>query len=81
VCNETNLMHYLSSLYSVTTPLHVLGLVVAHHQVAAMYTCDNWYMLYVLIDCWRACHFIHARQQLTKTYDTYQLSHVYIVNS
>jgi hypothetical protein len=25
VCNETNLMHYISSVYSVTTPLHVLG--------------------------------------------------------
>jgi hypothetical protein len=27
-CNENYLMHYLSSLYLVTTPLHVLGLVV-----------------------------------------------------
>jgi hypothetical protein len=38
-CNETNLMHYLSSLYWVTTPLHVSGLLVAHHQEAAMYIC------------------------------------------
>jgi hypothetical protein len=28
-CNETNLMHYLSSVYSVTIPLHVSGLLVA----------------------------------------------------
>jgi hypothetical protein len=25
-------MHYLSSVYSVTIPLHVSGLLVAHHQ-------------------------------------------------
>jgi hypothetical protein len=31
-------MHHLSSLYRVTTPLHVSGLLVAHHQEAAMYT-------------------------------------------
>jgi hypothetical protein len=49
-CNETNLMHYLSSVYSVTTLLHVSGLLVAHHQEVAMYICVNWYM-YVLIDC------------------------------
>jgi hypothetical protein len=36
--NETNLMHYLSSVYSVTIPLHVSGLLVAHHQEVAMYT-------------------------------------------
>jgi hypothetical protein len=28
-CNETNLMHCLSSVYSVTIPLHVSGLLVA----------------------------------------------------
>jgi hypothetical protein len=36
-CNETNLMHYLlSSDYSVTIPLHVSGLIVAHHQEVTM---------------------------------------------
>jgi hypothetical protein len=49
-CNETNLLHYLSSIYLVTTHLHVSGLLVAHHQEAAMYICDSWYMLYVLVD-------------------------------
>jgi hypothetical protein len=29
-CNETYLMHYVSSVYSVTIPLHVPGLLVAH---------------------------------------------------
>jgi hypothetical protein len=36
-CKETNPMHYLSSVYSVTIPLHVSGLLVAHHQEVAMY--------------------------------------------
>jgi hypothetical protein len=31
-CNETNLIHYLSSVYSVTIPLHASGLIVPHHQ-------------------------------------------------
>jgi hypothetical protein len=50
-CNKTSLMHYLSSVYSVTIPLRVLGLLVAHHQEVAMYICDNWYVLYILVDC------------------------------
>jgi hypothetical protein len=51
VCNETDLMHYLSSVYSVTIPLHVSGLLVAHHQVVTMYISNKWYVLYVLVDC------------------------------
>jgi hypothetical protein len=31
-CNETNLMHYLSSVYSVTIPLHVSRLLLAHKK-------------------------------------------------
>jgi hypothetical protein len=61
-CNETNLMHYLSSVHSVTIPLHVSRLLVAHHQEVTMYICDNWYVLYVLVDCRR------AGRQSTKTY-------------
>jgi hypothetical protein len=57
MCNETNLTHCLSSVYSVTTPLHVLGLLVAHHQEVTVYICDSWYVLYVLVDCWRANSF------------------------
>jgi hypothetical protein len=53
-CNETNLMHYLSSVDWVTTTLHVSGLLVAHYQEVAMYICDNWYVLYVVVDCRRA---------------------------
>jgi hypothetical protein len=39
------------SVYSVTITLHVLGLLLAHHQEVTMYVCDSWYMLYVLVDC------------------------------
>jgi hypothetical protein len=46
-CNETNPMHYLSSVYSVTVPLYVSGLLVVHHQGVAMYICNKWYVLYV----------------------------------
>jgi hypothetical protein len=56
-CSETNLMHYLSSIYWVTIPLHVSGLLVAHHQEVAMNICIYIYIciyvLYVLVDCRR----------------------------
>jgi hypothetical protein len=52
-CNGTNLMHYLPSIYTVTIPLHVSGLLVAHHQEVTIYICDTWYVLYVLGDCRR----------------------------
>jgi hypothetical protein len=48
-------MHYLSWIYSVTIPLHVSGLLAAHHQEVTMYICNNWYVLYVLVDCQPAC--------------------------
>jgi hypothetical protein len=36
---KTNLMHYLSSVYFVNQPLHVSGILVAHHQeVYCIYT-------------------------------------------
>jgi hypothetical protein len=31
-CNDANLMHYVSLVYSFTISLHVSGLLVAHHQ-------------------------------------------------
>jgi hypothetical protein len=45
-------MHYLSSVYSVTIPSHVSGLLVAQHQEVTMYICNNWYVLYVLAVSW-----------------------------
>jgi hypothetical protein len=50
-CNETNLMHHVSSVYSDTIRLHVSGLLVAHHQKVTMYICNRWYVLYGLVDC------------------------------
>jgi hypothetical protein len=66
--NETNLMHYLSSVYSVTIPLHVLGLLVAHDQEVTMYICDKLYVLYVLVNCrwaWMEC--IYCTSFITRT--------------
>jgi len=43
-------MHYLSSVYFVSQPLHVSGLFVAYHQeVYCIY--NNWYVLCFLVDC------------------------------
>jgi hypothetical protein len=75
-------MHYLSSVYSVTIPLHVSGLLVAHYQEVTMYICDNCYVLYVLVYCqlaWLKWDWVNW--QSTKMYNTYQLSHIYIVTS
>jgi hypothetical protein len=40
LCNESKLMHYLSSVYSVTITVHVSGLLVAHRQEVTMYTIE-----------------------------------------
>jgi hypothetical protein len=71
-CDETNLSHYLSSVYWVTTPLHVSALLLAHHQEVVMYICDSWYVLYFSVDCQQGCW---------QSTDTYQLSHIYITTS
>jgi hypothetical protein len=47
-------MHYLSSVDLVTIPLHVSGLLVAHHQEVTKYIYNNWYVVYILVDCRRA---------------------------
>jgi hypothetical protein len=46
-------IQYLSSVYLITTPPHVSGFLVAHHQDVTMYICDNWHVLYVFVDCRR----------------------------
>jgi hypothetical protein len=70
VCNETNLMHYFSSVYSVTIPLNVSGLLVAHHQEITMYIYSNWYVLYWREDCSKLLEYLHV---ITKceTYSCY----------
>jgi hypothetical protein len=64
-------MHYLFLIYLVTTTLHVSGLVVAHHQEVAMYICDNWYVVYVLVVYRRASAWFHytliSRCKVNKT--------------
>jgi hypothetical protein len=81
MCNETNLMQYLSSVYSVIIPLHISGLLVAYHQEVTMYICDNWYVLYVLVACQLAWLGLNFHSIQTNTYNTYQLSQIYIVTS
>jgi hypothetical protein len=44
-------MHYLSLVYSVTIPVHVSSLLVAHHQGIEMFICNKKYVLHVLVDC------------------------------
>jgi hypothetical protein len=70
-CNETNLMHYIPSVYSVTIPLHVSDLLIAHYQEVTIY-------IYV---CVCVFHSFQACRQSIKTYNTYQLSHIRIVTS
>jgi hypothetical protein len=41
------LYHYLSSVHSVTIPLHISGLHLAHHQEVTMYICDTQLVLVV----------------------------------
>jgi hypothetical protein len=64
-CNATNLLHCLSLVYSVTTHLHVSGLLVAHHQEVTVCVCNSWYVLSFLVDCQRA-----ANSQLKRTAGT-----------
>jgi hypothetical protein len=44
-------MHYLSSANLVAISLHVSGLLFANHQQVTMHMCNNWQVLYVLVDC------------------------------
>ena len=50
---KTNLMHYLPSLYFVNKPLHVSGILVAHHQeVYCIYTAIGTCCAFQLTVCW-----------------------------
>jgi hypothetical protein len=82
VCSETNWMH---SVYSVTIPVHVSGLLVAHQQQVTTYICDNLYVLYILVDRWPA----NSRLRRTTSTDwpaniqlrhkTHAYCHIYIL--
>jgi hypothetical protein len=71
-CNKTNLMQYLSSVYSVTIPIHVSGLLVAHHQEVTMYICNKLNYQF---------HPNQASWQSTNAYKTYHLLRIYIFTS
>jgi hypothetical protein len=45
---------YLQIIQSLYVYVHVSVLLVAHHQEVTMCICDNWYVLYVLVDCQQA---------------------------
>jgi len=65
---ETNLMHYLSSVYFVNQPLHVTGIFVAHHQeVQCACTATGTWRAFQLTVCWP------AKRQSTEKHNTYQL--------
>jgi hypothetical protein len=50
---QTNLMHYLSSVYFVNQPLHVSGIFMAHHQeVYYIYMTTGTCCAYQLNVCW-----------------------------
>jgi len=68
---KTNLMHYISSVYFVSQPLHVLVIFVAYHQeVYCIYTttgtgcAHNWYVLCFSVDC------LLANRQSTEKHNT-----------
>ena len=42
---KTNVMHYLSSVYFVSQPLHVSGVFIAHHQEVYIY-------IYIYVYIW-----------------------------
>jgi hypothetical protein len=68
-CNETNLIHYLPAVYSVTISLRVSGLLVTHHQEVRVYICKKWYVLYVLVD-WQLAGLWWERPTSTRPTDS-----------
>jgi hypothetical protein len=48
-CNDINLMHYLSSVYSLTITLYYSGLQAAHNQEVTMYICVGYIHCYLLM--------------------------------
>ena len=76
---KTNLLHYLSSVYFVSQPLHVSGISVAHRQglyyiYIYIYTHNNWYVLCFSVDCLLVNL---VNRQSTEKHNTYQLLYIY----
>jgi hypothetical protein len=72
-------MHYLSSFYFASHPLHVSGIFVAHHQeVYCIRIYNNWYVLCFSFDSLLSeLGLNQANRQATKKHNTYQLLYVY----
>ena len=75
-------MHYLSTVYFVSQPLHISGIFVAHHQeVYSIYTTD-YYVLCFSVDCllselgWNS-----DNRQATTKHNMYQLLYIYSIPS
>ena len=63
-------MHYLSSVYFISQPLHVSSIFVAHHQeVYCIYRC----CAFQLTVCWL------AKRQATEKHNMYQLLYIYSI--
>jgi hypothetical protein len=63
-CNETNLMHYLTSVYSVTTPTHVSGLLVATNGTCCKFQSPKMYNTYQLSHIYIATSWWWATRKL-----------------
>ena len=64
-------MHYLSSVYLISQPLHVSGIFVAHHhEVYCIYTKIGTCCAFQLTVCWSGCGSISTRPQLLYIYIT-----------
>jgi hypothetical protein len=76
---NTNLMHYLSSVYFINQPLHVLGIFVAHHQeVYYIYIYIGIYkLLCVVLFSWLSVGQL-ANRQSTEKHITYQFLYMCI---
>ena len=69
---KTNLMHYLSSVYFFSQPLHVSGIFIAHRQeVYCIYTTISMFCAFELTVSWS------IKRQTTKKHNTYQLLYIY----
>ena len=71
-CNENQLdTLFITSVYFINQPLHVLGIFVAHHQ--------DVYCIYTIVLFSWLFHHNSDNRQSTKKLNTYQLLHIYSI--
>ena len=66
---KTNMMHYLSSVYFVSQPLHVSGIFVAHHQEVYCIMQQSVHVLF----------YWPVNRQSTKMHNSYQLLYIHSI--